>query len=94
VPNLVLLAREQEAGGGVRAHGERFQCAARKSIPILGQENRRLAGLRDSSGRIDGGHHLGHGQGSCAPDLNPEEYVWSYMKTNGVSKKPLKRKGP
>lgn len=25
-----------------------------------------------------------------APDLNPDEYVWGYMKTNGVSKKPLK----
>ena len=26
-----------------------------------------------------------------APDLNPDEFVWSYMKTNGVSKKPLKK---
>jgi transposase len=26
-----------------------------------------------------------------APDLNPDEFVWSYMKANGVSKKPLKR---
>jgi len=26
-----------------------------------------------------------------APDLNPDEYVWSYMKKNGVSKKPLKQ---
>ena len=26
-----------------------------------------------------------------APDLNPDEFVWSYMKTNGVSKKPLKQ---
>ena len=25
------------------------------------------------------------------PDLNPDEYVWSHMKNNGVSKKPLKR---
>jgi len=25
------------------------------------------------------------------PDLNPDEYVWSHMKTNGVSKKPLKQ---
>ena len=24
-----------------------------------------------------------------APDLNPDEFVWSHMKTNGVSKKPL-----
>lgn len=26
-----------------------------------------------------------------APDLNPDEFVWSYMKSNGVSKRPLKR---
>lgn len=26
-----------------------------------------------------------------APDLNPDEFVWGYMKTNGVSKKPLKQ---
>jgi transposase len=25
-----------------------------------------------------------------APDLNPEEFVWQYAKTNGVAKKPLK----
>jgi transposase len=26
-----------------------------------------------------------------APDLNPDEFLWSHMKTNGVSKKPLKQ---
>jgi transposase len=26
-----------------------------------------------------------------APDLNPDEFVWSHMKTNGVSKKALKK---
>lgn len=26
-----------------------------------------------------------------APDLNPDEFVWSYMKGNGVSKKPLRQ---
>lgn len=26
-----------------------------------------------------------------APDLNPDEFVWSHMKTNGVSKQPLKK---
>lgn len=26
-----------------------------------------------------------------APDLNPDEFVWNYMKQQGVSKKPLKR---
>lgn len=27
-----------------------------------------------------------------APDLNPDEFVWQYAKTNGLAKKPLKRK--
>ena len=26
-----------------------------------------------------------------APDLNPDEFVWQYAKTNGVAKKPLAR---
>jgi transposase len=26
-----------------------------------------------------------------APDLNPDEFVWHYMKTTGVSKRPLKQ---
>ena len=26
-----------------------------------------------------------------APDLNPDEFVWQYVKTNGVSKKPLQQ---
>lgn len=26
-----------------------------------------------------------------APDLNPDEYVWNYMKGSGVAKKPLKK---
>jgi transposase len=26
-----------------------------------------------------------------APDLNPDEFVWAFMKSNGVSKKPLQR---
>lgn len=26
-----------------------------------------------------------------APDLNPDEFVWNYMKRTGVSKKPLKK---
>jgi len=26
-----------------------------------------------------------------APDLNPDEFVWSHMKKNGVSKTPLRQ---
>src|SRR6266581_4284336 len=29
-----------------------------------------------------------------APDLNPDEFVWNYMKNTGVSKKPLKKNEP
>ena len=32
-----------------------------------------------------------HALPTYAPDLNPDEFVWSYMKNNGVSKKPLKK---
>ena len=32
-----------------------------------------------------------HSLPAYAPDLNPDEFVWSHMKTNGVSKKPLKK---
>jgi hypothetical protein len=34
---------------------------------------------------------VGGAVGGYAPDLNPDEFVWSYMKNNGVSKKPLKK---
>lgn len=38
------------------------------------------------------GHRLElHRLPAYAPDLNPDEFVWSYMKKNGVSKKPLKK---
>ncbi len=26
-----------------------------------------------------------------APDLNPDEFVWQYAKTNGTAKKPLRQ---
>lgn len=40
--------------------------------------------------RLDGRLEL-HRLPTYAPDLNPDEFVWSHMKTNGVSKKPLKQ---
>ena len=39
---------------------------------------------------LDGRLEL-HRLPTYAPDLNPDEFVWSHMKTNGVSKKPLKQ---
>src|ERR1035437_9380892 len=39
---------------------------------------------------LDGRLEL-HPLPTYAPDLNPDEFVWSYMKKNGVSKKPLKQ---
>jgi len=41
-------------------------------------------------GSLEGQLEL-HPLPAYAPDLNPDEYVWSHMKTNGVSKKPLKK---
>ena len=38
-----------------------------------------------------GGRLEFHRLPTYAPDLNPDEYVWSHMKTNGASKKPLKQ---
>lgn len=39
---------------------------------------------------LDGRLEL-HPLPAYAPDLNPDEFVWAHMKTNGVSKKPLKQ---
>ena len=39
---------------------------------------------------LDGRLEL-HPLPTYAPDQNPDEFVWSYMKNNGVSKKPLKK---
>jgi len=41
-------------------------------------------------GSLEGGLEL-HPLPTYAPDLNPDEFVWSHMKNNGVSKKPLKK---
>ena len=38
-----------------------------------------------------GGRLEFHRLPTYAPDLNTDEFVWSHMKTNGVSKKPLKQ---
>jgi len=38
-----------------------------------------------------GGRVEFHPLPTYAPDLNPDEFVWSHMKRNGVSKKPLKQ---
>ena len=38
-----------------------------------------------------GGRMEIHPLPAYAPDLNPDEFVWSHMKKNGVSKKPLRK---
>src|SRR6266542_3064322 len=40
--------------------------------------------------RLEGRLEL-HPLPTYSPDLNPDEFVWSHMKKNGVSKKPLKK---
>jgi transposase len=46
--------------------------------------------VTDFIGSMEGRLEL-HPLPAYAPDLNPDEFVWSHMKTNGVSKKPLKQ---
>jgi transposase len=46
--------------------------------------------VTDLVASMDGQLEL-HPLPAYAPDLNPDEFVWSHMKTNGVSKKPLKK---
>src|SRR5271157_3912993 len=46
--------------------------------------------VSDYVGLLEGRLEL-HPLPAYAPDLNPDEFVWSHMKNNGVSKKPLKQ---
>jgi transposase len=46
--------------------------------------------VNDYVGSLEGRLEL-HPLPTYAPDLNPDEFVWSHMKKNGVSKKPLKK---
>lgn len=46
--------------------------------------------VNDYVGSLGGQLEL-HPLPAYAPDLNPDEFVWSHMKSNGVSKKPLKQ---
>ena len=46
--------------------------------------------VSDYVGSLEGRLEL-HPLPTYAPDLNPDEFVWSHMKKNGVSKKPLKK---
>lgn len=46
--------------------------------------------VSDYIGSLGGRLEL-HALPPYAPDLNPDEFVWSHMKTNGVSKIPLKK---
>ena len=46
--------------------------------------------VNDYIGSLGGQLEL-HPLPAYCPDLNPDEFVWSHMKNNGVSKKPLKK---
>lgn len=46
--------------------------------------------VNDYVGSLEGRLEL-HPLPAYSPDLNPDEFVWSHMKNNGVSKKPLKK---
>jgi transposase len=46
--------------------------------------------VNDYIGSLEGRLEL-HPLPAYSPDLNPDEFVWSHMKNNGISKKPLKK---
>ena len=68
-----------------------YERAERESVSGLGWPSRpQSQGGQEIRGEFGGRLEL-HPLPTYAPDLNPDEFVWSYMKNNGVSKKPLKK---
>jgi transposase len=71
---------------------ENFMKSQREKIFLVvdGHPAHKANVVSDYVGSLGGRLEL-HPLPACAPDLNPDEFVWSHMKNNGVSKKPLKR---
>jgi transposase len=61
-----------------------------KVFLVLDAHPAHTAKLAESYVASLGGRLEFHRLPTYAPDLNPDEFVWSHMKSNGVSKKPLK----
>jgi transposase len=59
-------------------------------LVVDGHPAHKAGRVNDYVGSLGGRLEL-HPLPTYAPDLNPDEFVWSHMKKNGVSKKPLKQ---
>ena len=59
-------------------------------LVLDGHPAHQAAAVRNYAAGLAGRLEL-HALPTYAPDLNPDEFVWSHMKVNGVSKKPLKK---
>ena len=59
-------------------------------LVVDGHPAHKAGRVNDYVGSLGGRLEL-HPLPTYAPDLNPDEFVWSHMKKNGVSKKPLKK---
>lgn len=62
-----------------------------KIILVMDGHPAHKAGLVTECVATWGGRLELHPLPGYSPDLNPDEFVWSHMKNNGVSKKPLKK---
>jgi transposase len=59
-------------------------------LVVDGHPSHKAKVVKDYVRSTEGGLEL-HFLPPYAPDLNPDEFVWQYVKTNGVSKKPLRQ---
>jgi transposase len=71
---------------------EEFVASQRKPVYLVvdGHPAHTAKAIKKLIRRLEGRLEL-HFLPPYAPDLNPDEFVWSYMKNNGVSKKPLRQ---
>jgi transposase len=71
---------------------ENFMSSRRKNVFLVvdGHPSHRAKSVQKYVHSLRGRLEL-HFLPPYAPDLNPDEFVWHHMKSNGVSKKPLKR---
>lgn len=69
-----------------------FRCGGRGKVFLVvdGHPSHRAKVVAKYVAACRGGLEL-HFLPPYAPDLNPDEFVWQYTKTNGVAKKPLKK---
>ena len=71
---------------------EEFVDSQRERVYLVvdGHPAHKANAIKELIQRLEGRLEL-HFLPPYAPDLNPDEFVWSYMKSNGASKKPLRQ---